>query len=125
MYSRTGIPYRTLSYILPRPTSPPAFLTHHYVLRPTPSYYNIHPTTSYHVLHLFSHPTLLCILHFIVHPSYFMPPSYHNRHWIVQPSYLVVRTLSYILPRPTLDCSSILPHPTSILTFSSYTGAWK
>ncbi len=24
--------------ILPRPTSPPAFLTHHYVLRPTPSY---------------------------------------------------------------------------------------
>ena len=124
------LPYRTLAYILPQPTThdtlsypiihPITFfhvLPHHTsylnVLRPTLACSAILPCrTSYHNL---LRPTLDCSYR-LVQPSYLLVPhpttTFFVLHWIVQPSYLIVpyHTAYYIFPRPTLP--GLFSHPT-------------
>ena len=104
--------------VLPHPTiimlPRIAFLTHHYV---HVAFYTDYHTLSYNLLHvLHCHPTLS----YVIHPtslsytglfSHYDTLSYLQRPTTLHIHYVPCPTPN--LSHPTLDCSSILPHPSS------------
>ena len=113
----TLLPYRTPSYIfyptpIPHPTTP--FFVQHWIVQPSHLILP-RPTTTFFVLNWIFQPKILPISSQPYHtPGLFSQPTLS---YLILPlacsAILPYRTLSCILPHPTLACSSILPHPTT------------